>query len=89
MAEKIFVGNGKVLGNYGQLKISFKIADIQQYANDKGYVNLVVAERKEPDKFGNTHSVAVDTWKPDPNRNVNQQSAGYNPAQAPVDRLPF
>ena len=64
MAEKIYVGNAKRFGDYGQIKVSFKLADVQQYVNDKGYVNLVIAERKEVGKYGETHTVTIDTWKP-------------------------
>lgn len=58
--------NGKQ-GKYG-IKISGKaedvIAEIKKYANDKGYINLEIKERKEPGRYGHTHYVVLDTWEP-------------------------
>lgn len=36
-----------------------------EHVNEKGYLNLKVRTRKEPDKFGNTHSAILDTWTPE------------------------
>ena len=33
--------------------------------NGKRYVNLKITEMRQPDDRGNTHTVLVDTWKPD------------------------
>lgn len=38
------------------------------HKNERGYLKLTVAKRKAADDRGNTHSVFLDTWKPDPNR---------------------
>ena len=42
------------------------IEQLQQHVNEKGYVNLGVSERKEKGRFGETHTVWLDTWKPTP-----------------------
>lgn len=34
-------------------------------ANEKGYINLGISQRKEVGKYGDTHSVWLDTWKPE------------------------
>lgn len=70
MAEKIYCGNGKAFGNYGQIGVSVCLTDlpkkhITEY-NGKKYIKLKISPRKEVDKYGNTHSVEVDTWKPEP-----------------------
>jgi hypothetical protein len=36
--------------------------------NGKKYVRLNVGEKREPDPHGYTHTVSVDTWKPDKDR---------------------
>lgn len=40
------------------------IAFIKANTNEKGYVNLQIKEKRQPDQYGNTHSVTLDTWKP-------------------------
>jgi hypothetical protein len=42
------------------------IEQLQQHVNEKGYVNLGVSDRKEKGKYGETHTVWLDTWKPTP-----------------------
>jgi len=73
MAEqqnKIFVGSGKeVFENL--INISVCLSDlpkeyIREY-NGKKYISLEVNTKREADKFGKTHSLTVNTWKPDGN----------------------
>jgi outer membrane protein assembly factor BamA len=69
MSDKIYCGNAKAIETkYGEImKVSFSRSDIEklnQNLNEKGYVNLNITERREADKYGNTHSVVIDTWKP-------------------------
>lgn len=63
MSDKTYVGKGKTFGKFGQVKIGFRYTDVTP--NEKGFVNLVVAEMKAPDKWGNTHTVYIDDWKPE------------------------
>jgi hypothetical protein len=56
---------------YGEmLNIGVKADDLiafaTQHANARGYVNLTVSARKEPGKFGDTHSVTLDIYEPKP-----------------------
>lgn len=50
------------------LKVGFHvetlIAFIKQHANERGYVNFGISERKETSQHGETHSVWLDTWRP-------------------------
>jgi len=67
--QKIYCGSAKkITTQYGELmKVSFSRSDIEKLTanlNEKGWVNLNISERKEADKYGNTHSVVVDNWKP-------------------------
>jgi len=75
--EKVYVGSGKLFGKYDQIKIGLRAKELPE-PNERGYINLIVAPRREPDKNGNTHSVYVDTWKPDstqPRRSSSHESA--------------
>lgn len=62
MSEKRYVGKGREFGQYGNVKISFKLSDVTE--NEKGYVNLVVGNMREPDKYGNTKTVWIDDFVP-------------------------
>lgn len=60
--EHTFQDGGKIL------KLSFSVAELikfaEQHKNEKGYLNLIVAARREPGQYGDTHCVSLDTWKP-------------------------
>ena len=60
--EKKFSNGGSVI------RLSFKDTDIaafvREHKNEKGYVNLIVAERREVGQYGDTHSVYLDTYQP-------------------------
>lgn len=71
MSEKVYLNcqakarqtqYGEVL-NIG-IKADALIAFAQQHANSRGYVNLTVQKRRETGKFGETHSVTLDTYEP-------------------------
>lgn len=71
MSETIyFKGFGSAKQSKYGIRISGKldklIAELGNIANEKGYVNLEIKQRKEPDKFGNSHYIVVDTWEPKP-----------------------
>jgi hypothetical protein len=68
--EKKYVGNSKnIQGKFGEIqKISFSRKDLElllDNLNEKGYVNLNRVAKKETDKFGNTHYMVIDEWKPE------------------------
>jgi len=41
------------------------VSEMEKHKNEKGYVNLNVNKRKEVGQYGDTHSVSLDTWKPE------------------------
>ena len=92
MNEKIWCGKGKK-SNYG-IRISVCIDDlpsefVTSSANGKRYISLDVNEKKDgADKWGNTHNVSVNTWKPDSKTDKKEQNNGKNEAW-PSDNLPF
>lgn len=59
-----YVGKGKVVGKFGNIKIGMKAADLKPFITLSGYLNLIVSQMKEPDKYGNTHTVYVDDYRP-------------------------
>ena len=71
MENKIYVGTGKEFGKYGDVNISICLTDlpkefIKTYEkNGKKYISLTVSKRKEADKYGNSHTVTVNTFKPE------------------------
>ena len=67
MSDKIFVGSGKA-SEYG-VNISVCLTDLPKEHifeyNGKKYIKLVVNEKREEDQYGKTHSVSVNTWRPE------------------------
>ena len=72
MADKIYCGKAKeVEGNYGTYyRINLCVSDIPEehittLQNGKQYVNLDLSMMRAKDDKGNTHTLTVNTWKPD------------------------
>ena len=69
MSEKIYIKTVKAKESQYGVKLAFNaeelIAQIKEHKNDKGYINLELKKRKDADKFGNTHYLEVDTYKPE------------------------
>ena len=90
MAEKRYA-NGifikAVKTQYGEL-LNVSISDsglkeLQENQN-KGYVNITFAERREPDKKGNTHYAFYNDYKPEA-----RQETIAQPEVETNDDLPF
>jgi hypothetical protein len=70
MEVKEYIGSvkTKTFSNGGSVfKVSFSKDDLKSMANhlnERGYVNLDMIQMKAPDKFGRTHYIKYDTWKP-------------------------
>ena len=62
--NKVYVGKGKKFGQYGNISIGVRYSELTP--NEGGYVNLIVSELREPDKYGKTHTVYLDDYKPKP-----------------------
>ena len=61
--SKKYVGKGRVktFQNGGSvINIGIRYADLQP--NERGYINLTVAEMRNPDDKGNTHTVYVNEY---------------------------
>ena len=69
MSDKIFIGNGKTYGQYGQIGISICLDDIRSEfittsKNGKRYTRLNVVPKRNVEPGGDTHYVEQNTWKP-------------------------
>ena len=96
--QKIFVGSGKKSGQYDIINLNICLSEIPKehittsQSNGKKYLRLVVAAKKQTDQYGNTHSVAIDTWKPEPKQQQKKEAptAPVTPSAADyTDDLPF
>ena len=95
MSDKIYCGSGKRIGTYGTVSISICLDDIPaeyktKSKNGKVYVNLNVNEKREADQYGKTHSVTVDTWKPDAPKSAPAKPTNVRPQfEDDDDSMPF
>lgn len=48
------------------VKVDELIAFARQHGNQGGYLNLVMAERRAPGQYGDTHTVYLDDYTPRP-----------------------
>jgi hypothetical protein len=81
MAEKVYVGRGKeITTQYGSM-ININLSHKDLVVNEKGYCNLTISKMKQADKWGNTHSVSINDYKP-------KQSMG-NKSDLSISDLPF
>ena len=94
MAEpKIYVGTGKKHASFDSIKVSICLSDIpkeriKEGKNGKKYVNLEVSGKKEVDQYGNSHYVAVNTFKPQ-EQEQQQAATETQPIANDTSDLPF
>jgi predicted ATP-dependent Lon-type protease len=98
MERQIFVGSGVEKFGGNLIEISVCLSDlpkefISEY-NGKKYIRLKVQKKREPDQYNKTHSVSVNTYKPEqkPKTNIEQWAAKQENFQKPeseTDDLPF
>ena len=87
--EKNYVGKAKE-GKFGILNASFKLEDLQKIVNEKGYVNVSISQMKQPDKYGYTHTIYANDYKP--SSAVSQSAPPFNNGSSAVaedESLPF
>lgn len=95
--DKIFIGTVKTReGKFGAFQsISFSKKDYEEMAkhfNDRGYINLVMNARKEVGQYGETHSVSIDNWKPEPReggQNIARARGKYPQSNISPEDVPF
>ena len=71
--------------------MSFKLEDLQQYVNEKWYVNIVMSKRKEVWQYGDTHYFTLNEWKPDGEKKSNNSNnySDNNWGDISVEDIPF
>lgn len=88
MAEKIYVWRGKTITTqyWDMLWISFNRTDLEKMIanlNEKNWINLNVAPRKDVGKYGETHSITI--YKPE----AKTSEAKYGGEEIDIDSIPF
>ena len=67
-STKTYVGKGKKHESFDLTNISIEKSQVEgfwkDHKNGNSYLNLTVGGLRQPDQFGNTHSVWVDDYKP-------------------------
>lgn len=69
--------------------ISFNVEKLTQYANEKGYVNVVMSKRKEPGQYGETHYFTLNEWNPESSSNNSRASQNNNSEDISIEDIPF
>lgn len=96
MSDKIYL-NGifikEVENKFGkQIRVSINVnqfvEELRKHANLKGYVNIDINQRKEADKFGNTHYAKLNTYEPKSEQPKEEPKQEYKQSQN-NDGLPF
>ncbi len=72
-----------ISGQFGEFfNISVNLEKLQQYANEKGYVNMTMSKRKEPGQYGDTHYFTLNEWNPDGANTSSSESNNSNNSNA-------
>jgi hypothetical protein len=58
--------------------MSFNYEKLEQYVNDKGYINITMSKRKEPWQYGDTHYFTLNDWKPEGENNTSNNNQIQN-----------
>ena len=67
--KKVYLSNMKPIGQTGGLKGMINLSkidpkNIETNANGDQIIRFAIWPNREPDRYGNTHSMQLDTWKP-------------------------
>jgi hypothetical protein len=95
MSETIYLnairGKKSMYGTKLSINVESFIEELNNHKNEGGYCNIVIKDRKAPDKYGNNVYAVVDTWKPDPTKaKSNKAEATKSNTQVADDLdLPF
>tara|TARA_R110002096_G_scaffold65613_2_gene159665 strand:+ start:1634 stop:1912 length:279 start_codon:yes stop_codon:yes gene_type:complete len=80
MSDKIYVGSGKEKFDGNLIDVTINLSKIGvcteqifEYGTDK-YIKLKVAKKRDgEDEYGKTHYIEVDTWKPEPKQEEDEE----------------
>lgn len=86
-----YINSIKVKENKFGMKVSGKLSDIveelKKHTNEKGYINLEFFKRKELGKYGETHGVKLDEWKPNGEKNGTTYDQAVSNSEAPKEAV--
>lgn len=55
-----------ISGQFGEFfNVSMNIEKLQQYANEKWYVNMTMSKRREVGQYGDTHYFVLNEYNPE------------------------
>lgn len=69
--------------------ISINVEKLQQYANEKGYVNMVMSKRREVGQYGDTHYFTLNEYNPENNNSASDNNTQSKSDDISVEDLPF
>jgi len=82
-------------GQFGEFfNVSINVEKLQQYANEKGYVNMTMSKRREVGQYGDTHYFVLNEYNPENSGNnnaapANNASQNNSDDDISVEDLPF
>ena len=91
--DKIFIGSGKIIKtNHGFEFLSQSICqeDSEGYwkkaKNGKHYLNFSAVPKKNPDQYGNTHYLAINTYEGKNGNNREEEKVEEEKLQEEIDK---
>ena len=79
-----------ISGQFGEFfNVSINVEKIGQYANEKGYVNMVMSKRREVGQYGDTHYFTLNEYNREANQNSNTPAKKEESDDVSVEDLPF
>lgn len=77
----------EVTGQFGSFfNMSFNLKKLEQYANEKGYVNMTMSKRREVGQYGDTHYLTLNEWSPEWESKPSKKESGDDIS---VEDIPF
>ena len=87
LREKVFENGGSLIN------AAFKVSELQEHADENGWVNIVIAKRREVSEKGATHYAYKSEYQRQNNQQQPQQDSiqQQQPTSNPIedDDLPF
>ena len=87
LREKVFDNGGSLIN------AAFKVSELQEHADENGWVNIVIAKRREVSEKGATHYAYKSEYQRQNNQQQSQQDGMQHqqPTSNPIedDDLPF
>ena len=79
-----------ISGQFGEFfNVSVNIEKLQQYANEKGYVNMTMSKRREVGQYGDTHYFTLNEYNPENNGASEVNNSNDKTKDISVEDIPF